>query len=339
MWDPSVPIEDENPSYRIIDAINELASTLDIRAETNARREAKLNDFIAQFKAWTSQLPDPDLSQQKQIEELNKEIRERETAFQKEKQKLEQSYQNLIEEKNVEITRLQKKIKQLKDSQITNLTVVEVPKLKSEKGVEYTKLRDLLAAGEWREADLETGKVMLQAAGKESEGWLDVKDIDNFPCEDLRTINQLWLHYSDGKFGFSVQKKIYESLGGTKKYNLEVWQNFADRIGWRKEGEGTWLIYSDLTFNLKLAPHGHLPSGWEVGWRDTYSGEDTSEVFMWGRDTFREDTSEVLEDTSDSEEVLEDTSEVFGGWEVMGFVPPRYVGYSSLAQRLVTCRI
>ncbi|MDE5124403.1 MAG: GUN4 domain-containing protein [Trichodesmium sp. St19_bin1] len=28
------------------------------------------------------------------------------------------------------------------------------------------------------------------------------------------------LKYSDGKFGFSVQKQIYESLGGTKKQDL-----------------------------------------------------------------------------------------------------------------------
>ncbi len=139
--------------------------------------------------------------------------------------------------------------------------------LKSEKGVDYTKLRDLLAAGEWKEADLETGKVMCQAAGKESEGWLlDVQDIDNFPCEDLRTINQLWLHYSDDKFGFSVQKEIYSSLGGTKEYNYEVFENFCDRIGWRKGG--TWLSYSDLTFNLKLAPQAHLPAslGMFGGW-------------------------------------------------------------------------
>ncbi len=66
----------------------------------------------------------------------------------------------------------------------------------SARGVDYTQLRDFLAAGEWSKADLETGKVMCQAAGKESEGWLDVQDIDNFPCEDLRTINQLWLHYT-----------------------------------------------------------------------------------------------------------------------------------------------
>ncbi|MFM8300901.1 MAG: GUN4 domain-containing protein, partial [Microcystis aeruginosa] len=150
------------------------------------------------------------------------------------------------------------------------------PALKSVRGVDYTKLRDLLAAGKWKEADQETANVMLEAAGEEE--MLFGPPIDEFPCEDLRTINQLWLHYSKGKFGFSVQKEIYESLGGTREYNEEVWRNFGDRVGWRKGGE--WLVeetYPDnrwwkldkgirvyvwrdsrLTFNIN-APQGHLP--------------------------------------------------------------------------------
>jgi hypothetical protein len=97
---------------------------------------------------------------------------------------------------------------------------------------------------------------MCRVAGRESEGWLRREDIDNFPCEDLRTINQLWLNYSNGKFGFSVQKEIYESLGGTRVYNERVWNKFGDRVGWRKGG--SWLVYSDLTFNIG-APKAHLP--------------------------------------------------------------------------------
>ena len=141
--------------------------------------------------------------------------------------------------------------------------IISEVELKSEKGIDYTKLRDLLAAGEWQKADKETRSVMLRAAGQESRGWLEDDDIDNFPCEDLRTINRLWLHYSQGKFGFSVQKEIYESLGGTKDYNEKVWQNFCVRTGWRRVGE--YLDYSSLTFNLESAPIAHLPS--PIGWR------------------------------------------------------------------------
>ncbi len=121
----------------------------------------------------------------------------------------------------------------------------------------YFKLRELFEAGKWKEADEETYQVMLKVADRETELWLDIDSIDNFPCEDLRIIDHLWVEYSKGKFGFSVQKEIYESLGGTRDYNKEVWDNFCDRMGWKKGGK--YVNYSDLTFNLELAPKAHLP--------------------------------------------------------------------------------
>lgn len=41
------------------------------------------------------------------------------------------------------------------------------PELESEKGVDYTRLRNLLTAGEWKEADQETADRMLEAIGKD----------------------------------------------------------------------------------------------------------------------------------------------------------------------------
>ena len=135
--------------------------------------------------------------------------------------------------------------------------LVSEVELKSARNVDYAKLRDLLAAGNWKEADQETARVMLQAANRVKEGYLTVNDIDNFPCEDLRTINQLWLSYSEGKFGFSVQKEIYHRLGGTREYNREVWESFGDAVGWRQGG--SWLNSKNLTFASIKAPSGHLP--------------------------------------------------------------------------------
>jgi hypothetical protein len=128
--------------------------------------------------------------------------------------------------------------------------------LKSDVGMDYSKLRDFLKAGKWKEADEETRRVMLAVAKREKEGWLDVNSINNFPCADLRTIDQLWVKYSDGRFGFSVQKRIYQGLGGTREYNREIWKKFGDKVGWRKGG--SWLYYKDITFDKK-APEGHLP--------------------------------------------------------------------------------
>ncbi|MEB3150194.1 MAG: serine/threonine-protein kinase [Sphaerospermopsis sp.] len=150
--------------------------------------------------------------------------------------------------------------------------------LKSDVGMDYSKLRDFLKAGKWKEADGETLRVMLAVAKREKEGWLDYESIDNFPCADLRTIDQLWVKYSDGRFGFSVQKRIYQGLGGTREYNETIWQKFGNKVGWRKEVWGGWLgsgyvYYKDITFD-KIAPEGHLPRR-IVEWR-------LGGVYEWG---------------------------------------------------------
>jgi len=132
----------------------------------------------------------------------------------------------------------------------------ETTRVVSAVGMDYTNLRNLLAAKKWKEADEETLKVMLKVAGREEEGWLNTKSIDNFPCEDLRTIDQLWVQYSNGRFGFSVQKRIYQSLGGTREYDEKVWEAFSDKVGWRRKNE--WVYYKDLTF-AERAPEAHLP--------------------------------------------------------------------------------
>ncbi|MEG4961503.1 MULTISPECIES: GUN4 domain-containing protein [unclassified Microcoleus] len=138
-----------------------------------------------------------------------------------------------------------------------NFTPIEPDaSLKSEGGLDYTKLRDLLATGEWKKADEETTNKMLEAAGRTEERWLSIEEIDQFPCEDLRTIDQLWVKYSNGRFGFSVQKRIYESLGGTREYDKKISEAFGARVGWRVNSNE--LDYRDLKFNTK-APEGHLP--------------------------------------------------------------------------------
>ncbi|TAG50594.1 MAG: serine/threonine protein kinase [Oscillatoriales cyanobacterium] len=134
----------------------------------------------------------------------------------------------------------------------------ETTRVVSAVGMDYINLRNLLAAKKWQEADKETLRVMLKVAGREKVvGWLDKESIEKFPCEDLRTIDQLWVKYSNGRFGFSVQKRIYQSLGGTSSHDSEVWQKFGDKVGWRKNNE--WLYYKDLTFSEKV-PVAHLPS-------------------------------------------------------------------------------
>jgi uncharacterized caspase-like protein len=156
--------------------------------------------------------------------------------------------------------------------------------LKSEVGVDYSKLKKLLSQGKWKEADEETARVMLKAAKEEHKGSLDSGDIKKVPCADLRTIDQLWVKYSNGKFGFSVQKKIYIECGGkldAKFLENEIMYQFSQRVGWQVNRE--WISYENLTFDAS-APSGHLPVGsdccleWVVGMEkiDCIVGTSTS---------------------------------------------------------------
>jgi hypothetical protein len=140
-------------------------------------------------------------------------------------------------------------------------------KLISAVGMDYTRLRDLLAARRWKEADVETTQLILAVAGRENEGWLSDKDIYNFPCRDIRTIDQLWVKYSHGKFGFSVQRRIYQSMRGGKNFHREFWHRFGEQVGWKKDNK--WMYYDELNFDI-TAPEGHLPSG--IYWFDSWWG-------------------------------------------------------------------
>lgn len=154
---------------------------------------------------------------------------------------------------------------------------VNLSEMNSERGINYTSLARLLEARQWREADEETTRLMLLAAHREQEGYLDVYSIRDFPCIDLSTINQLWLEYSRGHFGFSVQKRIWESIN--KQQDLASETNFGDCLGWRKDGD--WLDYDDLVFDLR-SPQGHLPVGfawWVVWWCISLSRVVVFEVF------------------------------------------------------------
>ncbi|MDT9282332.1 MAG: GUN4 domain-containing protein, partial [Limnospira sp. PMC 1286.21] len=131
----------------------------------------------------------------------------------------------------------------------------------SSSGFDYSQLNRLLKSGNWKAADEETAKMMLAVAGKTQRGYLDDDDIKNFPCEDLRIIDGLWVKHSNGRFGFSVQKQIYINCGGKPDGSYPgatIIERYCDEVGWRVNGSylSSW---SDCTFSAAAAPRGHLP--------------------------------------------------------------------------------
>lgn len=120
----------------------------------------------------------------------------------------------------------------------------------------YEALFNLLEQQQWREADEETYRLMLEIGDRTSEGWLRQEDIFAFPCVELRTIDGLWLYHSNQRFGFSVQKSIYEQIKSSIADEEQIWEKFATQVGWCQKGQ--WLTYPELIFYLG-SPVGHLP--------------------------------------------------------------------------------
>ncbi|MBD1806184.1 GUN4 domain-containing protein [Microcoleus sp. FACHB-SPT15] len=120
--------------------------------------------------------------------------------------------------------------------------------------VEYQQLEDLLESGQWQKADIVTASLILKPLSQKIGHNQKLTDHigkyikEDFPGENLRSINSLWLRYTEGRFGFSVQKDIWREVN--RNYPA-----FGERVGWY---EGGWIYYTDITYSLK-APSGHLP--------------------------------------------------------------------------------
>ncbi|MFN6515787.1 MAG: GUN4 domain-containing protein [Nostoc sp. CreGUA01] len=141
----------------------------------------------------------------------------------------------------------------------TNNHSNSVKEFKNSKNIDYSQLQTLLAQFKWKEADIETAKLMLQVMGKNYWNEVYKEDILNFSCQAFYTIDGLWQQYSHGYFGFSVQQSIWNEIGAQVDYETE--KRLGDRLGWRKEGN--WLDYNQLTFKLSpTTPMGHLPVKW-----------------------------------------------------------------------------
>lgn len=124
--------------------------------------------------------------------------------------------------------------------------------LASDKGIDYSQIQTLLVQREWEKADVVTVQKMCELAGASAieRKWLYFTEVEQFPITDFRTIDKLWRIHSEGKFGFSVQRKIWLSVG--KDYS-----KFWPKIEW-KDGNN-WTRYPGEFIWELSAPRGHLP--------------------------------------------------------------------------------
>ena len=138
----------------------------------------------------------------------------------------------------------------------------------------YEKLQSLLAEGQWSEADVETIGLIISLSEQPELELIRPEDIQHIACSELQVIDRLWSKYSNGRFGFGVQVKFYQELGGSIETTIEqdnkLIQQWGERLGWRKDGK--WLKCKDLDYSLN-APEGCHPSRW---WNSPYGSKMTN---------------------------------------------------------------
>lgn len=133
--------------------------------------------------------------------------------------------------------------------------------LDSDLGLSYERLRDLLAAGEWQLADEETRRLVLVLGGENAlkRKYVFFSEVQFMPATDLCTIDRLWRLYSNDKFGYSVQRKIWKRLDGDCTA-------FFKKVGWMKPlgSDSPQFTYRAFPTEFKWelsssTPEGHLP--------------------------------------------------------------------------------
>ena len=136
----------------------------------------------------------------------------------------------------------------------------------------YQKLEEYLQQQDWKKADYETALIMYQ--------WMVIENYDDFydlfrgvSLDVINEIDRLWMQYSNQQFGIKGQAKFYRDLGGTERYNEEIWDRFGDRVGWKKGGR--WLELDEVAYhttepininNLPVLMYYRVRVGWLDGW-------------------------------------------------------------------------
>ncbi len=134
----------------------------------------------------------------------------------------------------------------------------------------YGNLKNFLQQGDFKSADLETTRIMLDVVGETRDN-LTPEDVNKFPCNSIQVIDKVWQQYSKQKFGFSVQLKSYYQAGGNidtiRAQDIKTMKEFARKVGWLDENdEPKFVDYDNWDFSLS-SPDGCFPAHW---WKSPY---------------------------------------------------------------------
>lgn len=150
------------------------------------------------------------------------------------------------------------------------------PKNVTESDVGYPMLVSLLELGELEAASEKTNQIISSLTADETK--IESASTSSVPilsCTDLRDIDEIWSTVSNGRFGFRIQKAIYDDV----EEDFDAFNVMTGKGYWTEEkkllGEGTRQIWNRLPqkFNFE-APPGSLPAVQNI------SGADTRKALM-----------------------------------------------------------
>ena len=127
----------------------------------------------------------------------------------------------------------------------------------------YQRLIYLLKTSQWREGDEETVRIIKNLMPEITivNGCTDI-DVMQISPKQIKAINKIWLESSGGRFGFSVQKKIWGKINHSYEEN-EIFEDkstydiFTESVGWSND---MGLIYH-IDFEYEItSPKGYLPA-------------------------------------------------------------------------------
>lgn len=157
--------------------------------------------------------------------------------------------------------------------------MIQLPE-KEKNPIDLVNLESFLRNGDFKLADRETTYILLRFS-RDDMKWLKPDEIAALPIELLYEVDQLWMLYSDRRFGISPQYEIWLSEKNEKNVRSHrLFRSFSNRIGWAI-GDSYIMQYDKMKFNLN-APKGHLPTfrfaeaqvtmgaSWYDNWESTY---------------------------------------------------------------------
>lgn len=122
----------------------------------------------------------------------------------------------------------------------------------SARGLDYAPLQRALMAQQFEEADRITSSLLRELAGPEAvrRGYVYYSEVPPIASADLDSLDRLWVCFSRGRFGFSVQGKLLRSCNGR-------WELLWPKLAWKDASR--WTRYPG-SFQWSIeAPEGHMP--------------------------------------------------------------------------------